>query len=190
MADGSAPAWMLCEDMITRLKDELILEAVDILHGEMKAKRIDISGYVSLLPDKPSELQRDMYIIGNLVQREGEIVEQYRPFLDDMGAQADPQKVARAEELRKFMLSVQAISELMRLSEIAEKWAEDTGRYSKLEDVEGVMMSTVGTDVDRIEVLNFALSSRRFLKSEALTEREIDILRRTRSAMESGNGRF
>ena len=183
MPKEDALAWMLCEDIITRLKDELILEAVDILHDEMKAGRIDVTGYISLLPDKSNELQRDMYIISNLIQKEPEIVRQYRPFLDSIDKEKDPQKVARIEELKKFMMSVQAISTLMRLSNIAELWAEDTGRYSDSKDPEEIILGTVRMAESRVEVLDFALSSTKFSKSEALTTHEIGLLKKIRKAI-------
>lgn len=184
MTKGDVPAWMLCEDLITRMKDELVLEAIDILHEEMKANRIDISGYVSLLPDKPNEMQRDMYIINNLVQRQPEIMEQYRPFLESGAKETDPQKVERIEELKKFMLSVQAISTLMRLSSVASMWADDTGKYSALGDQAQIIARTASMAEDRLEVLDFVLTSPRFAKSEALTSAETEILKKARKALE------
>lgn len=183
VAHEDAKAWMACEDMITRLKDELILEAVDILHVELKEGHIDITGYVSLLPDKSDELQRDMYIIGNLIERENEMTQQYRPFIESMEHEKDPKKLASIEELRKFMLSVHAISELMKMSSIAGRWADDTGKYSDSDDQVKIIVSTARMADERIEVVDFVLSSKRFLKSEALTDRELDMLRDARKAI-------
>lgn len=178
-----APAWMLCEDIMTRLKDELVLEAVDMLHDEMKAGRMDMKGYVSLLPDKSNELQRDMYMINELIRREPEIIEHYRPLLDGIDEEKDPKKVAMAEGLMKFMLSVKAISTLMRLSSIAGMWAEDTGRYSNSDQLEEIMVKTARMDEERMEVLDFVLSRKKFLDSEALTPHEIGILKKVRKAI-------
>lgn len=177
-ASKEAPAWMACEDMITRLKDELVLEAIDILQGEIKAGRIDIKGYVSLLPDKSDEIQRYMYIINNLRMRENEIVAQYSPYLDPNFEEKDPDKLKRIEDLKKFVLSVGAISTLMRFSDIAGGWAEDTGRHSELNDPVQILASTLRSMEERKEVLEFALSSSKFLKSESLTNEEMDILRK------------
>jgi hypothetical protein len=176
-ANTSTPAWMVCEDIITRLKDELVLEAIDILQEEIKAGRIDIKGYVSLLPDKSDEIQRNMYIINNLRIREHEIMEQYRPYLGEIN-ETDPEKLKRIEDLKKFVLSVGAISTLMRFSEVAGVWAEDTGKYTELKDQERIMISTIRGADDRIEVLEFALSSSRFLKSETLNVDEVAMLRK------------
>ena len=188
MAGEDVPAWMMCEDIITRLKEELILEAVDILHEEMKAGRVDINGYISLLPDKSGEMQKDIYIIGNLVQREAEIDEQYRSYLEGRDGESDPAVVERIEALGKFMLSVHAISTLMRLSDAAGKWADDTGRYSSLTDQKEIMIRTVRLAEDRLEALDFILSSSRFVKSGALTKEELEMLGNARRTIHEFRG--
>lgn len=182
MPDKDAPAWMLCDDMITRMKDELVLEAIDLLHEEIKAGRIDVKGYTAVLPDRPAELQRDMYLIGNLVEREHEILQQYAPYAGNM-AETDPKKLGRIEELGKFVLAVKAISMLMRLSAVAERWALDTGRYSALDDSAEILAKTAMMADERRELVEFVLSSRRFMKSEALTGSEIEKLRAARKAL-------
>jgi hypothetical protein len=184
-ADSDVPAWMVCEDIITRLKDELVLEAIDILHEEMKQGRVDINGYVSLLPDKSDEIQRDMYIINNLRMREHEILEQYRPYLDG-SSENDPDRLKRAEDLKKFVLSVGAISTLMRFSEIAGLWADDTGKYSEIRDQRQIMIKTLGMAHERLEVLEFVLSSSKFMKSETLSPEEMEMLKGARSQV-AGN---
>ena len=181
--DDSTAAWMLCDDIITRVKDELILEAVDILHEELKAGRIDLKGYVNVLPDKAQELQRDMYLINNLVQREQEIIAQYAPYLDGNG-QHDSDKLSRIEDLRKFVLSVKAISMLMRLSIAAERWALDTGKYSALSDPVQIIKKTAIMADERKEILDFVLSHSKFTKSEALSGEEMGILASARKSMD------
>ncbi len=171
---------MVCEDVITRLKEELVLEAVDILHEEVKSGRIDMKGYVPLLPDKSNELQHDMYMINNLRMREHEIIEQYRPYLQGH-TETDPDKLRQVEELKKFVLSVGAISTLMRFSDTAGAWAEDTGKHSKISDQEKIFVDTIKSSEERLEVLEYVLSSVKFLKSEALSKDEISLLKKALS---------
>ncbi|MHB1830570.1 MAG: hypothetical protein ACYCO0_04210 [Candidatus Micrarchaeaceae archaeon] len=183
MAGGNVPSWMTCEDIITRMKDEIILEAIDILHDEIKAGRMDIRGYTALLPDKSNEIQKDMYMVRNLVQREEEILEKYKPYFGGKLDETDPAMVERVEELKKFVLSVQAITMLMRLSEVAGRWADDTGKYSDIKEPERIMLNTARMADERAELIDFALSNSRFGKSEALTANELGMLREVRSAM-------
>lgn len=166
---------MLCEDMLTRLKDELILEALDILHGEMEAGRIDIKGYTALLPDKSDEMQRDMYLINNLRLREAEIREQYAPYLDGT-REWDQEVMQRIDGLRKFVLSVNAISMLMKFSDISGEWADDTGRFSREVDLKAVLVGSMKMSADRMEVAEFVVSSRKFGDSGALSAPEMKAL--------------
>ncbi len=174
-ASDNTQTWMLCEDMLTRLKDELILEALDILHGEMEAGRIDIKGYSALLPDKSDEMQKDMYLINNLRLREAEIREQYALYLDGT-REWDPEVMQRVEGLRKFVLSVNAISMLMKFSDISGEWAEDTGRFSREGDFKAVLIGSMKMSPDRVEVAEFAVSSRKFTDSGALSGSEMEAL--------------
>lgn len=166
---------MLCDDIITRMKDELVLEAVDLLHAEIKAKRIDISGYTALMPDKSAELQRDLYIISNLVARGHEIMDQYGPYLD--AAERDPERLARKEELKKFLMSVQGITMLMRYSTIADTWATDVGKFSSLTDIAQILARTANMADERKELMDYVLSNKKFKDSEALSDEELAALR-------------
>ncbi len=173
---SDVPAWMMCEDIITRLKEELILEAIDILHTELETGRVDITGYVPLLQDKPEQIQKDMYIIKNLRMREAQILDQYIPMLESK-EEKDPQKIQRMEDLKKFVISVRAISALMRFSDIAGDWAQDTGRCAGFADPEEIMIKTLNMDEARCEVLEMALLSSKFKKSEALSAQEMKMLK-------------
>ncbi|MDE1860410.1 MAG: hypothetical protein KGH72_01705 [Candidatus Micrarchaeota archaeon] len=176
---GEAPAWLLCYDMLIKVKDELTLEAIDILHDEIKAKHIDITGYVSLLPDKSDELQRDMYIINNLLIRENEIREQYAAYLEDSSGTTDGKELARAEELKRFLLALDAISMLMGYSRLVAKWAEDTGEFYDSSDPAEIVRRTMEPEGQRRQLAEYILSSAKFRKSDALSEDEFEIIRRS-----------
>ncbi len=181
---SEVPAWMLCEDIITRIKDELVLEAIDIVHENMDAGRMDISGYVPLLPDKPNEMQRDMFIINNLIEKENEIADKYRPYIEEKNV-SDPAKLKRIEELRKFMLSLSAISMLMRFSKVAESWSNDIGMHSAVNDMKSIIVKTLAAADERMEILGYVLSSSRFARSEALKKNELAILKEALEAAKS-----
>ncbi|MDE1768182.1 MAG: hypothetical protein KGH64_02670 [Candidatus Micrarchaeota archaeon] len=174
---ADAPAWMICEDILTKAKDELVLEAMDILHEEIKAGHIDIKGYVAPLPDKSGEIQKDMFIINNLRMREQEITEQYSKYIED-NIEMDPERLERSDELKRFMLSVKGISLLMYMSEIVGVWADATGNYSQIDDPAMIISKTLKDDERRVDVLTYVLASSKFINSEALSDEETAILRR------------
>lgn len=178
--DG-VPAWLACEDILTRTKDELVLEAIDILRSEMKAGRIDIKGYVAALPEKGQELEQDLFIVNNLIARAPEIREQYKSYLKSEadGKITDPETIARGEGLRRFLMSVDAIDLLMKFSRAFGMWADDVGIYSTLKDPVDIMVKTANMDDDRIEALEFTLASKTFEKNEALSNEERQVLEET-----------
>jgi hypothetical protein len=179
-SDG-VPAWLKCEDMLTRAKDELILEAIDLLKLEMKEKRIDIKGYIAALPDKGQELEQDLFMIGQLIARVEEIRSQYSGYLEKErnGEITDPEVIARGEALRRFLMSIDAIDMLMHFSRVFGTWADDTGVYSALKDPVDVMVKSASLDGGRADALDFVLSSKKFSESDALSNDEMQVLEET-----------
>ncbi len=190
MEREGVPAWLACEDILTRMKDELILEAVDILKREMRDGRIDIKGYVAALPEKGEELEQDLFMVNNLIANANEIREQYRSYLnkDAGGGARDPETVSRGEGLRRFLMSVDAIEMLMRLSKVCGVWADDTGVYSSLNDPVEVLRKSAMLDEERGEAAEFVLSSKSFAESEALDDGELRILREALSGIDAQSG--
>ncbi len=184
-SDG-VPAWLKCEDMLTRAKDELILEAVDLLKLEMKEKRIDIKGYIAALPDKGQELEQDLFMIGQLIARVEEIRSQYSGYLEKErdGEITDPEVIARGEALRRFLMSIDAIDMLMHFSRVFGTWADDTGVYSSLKDPVDVMVKSASLDGGRADALDFVLSSKKFSESDALSNDEMQVLEETLDRMD------
>ncbi len=175
------PAWLICDDILTKCKDEIILEAIDILHEEVKAKRIDMQGYVPMLIDKSEEVERDMFLINNLLSRSHEIRENYKDYMKTESEikNPDPALVARDEELRKFMLALDSIIYLMNLSRVFESWAADVGVFSNIKDPVEVFEKTMHHNNERMEALKFILSSSTFWKSEPLSEDERKMLEKS-----------
>jgi hypothetical protein len=175
------PSWLICEDILTRTKDELILEAVDLLKQEMKAGRIDIKGYVAALPEKNQELEQDMFVVNNLISRAPEIRQQYRAYLQDEadGKIKDPEIIMRGAGLKRFLLSVDAIDLLMKFSRVVGMWADDVGVYSTIRDPVDIMVKTANLSEERIEVLDFVTKDKTFEKNDVLSNEEMQILEET-----------
>ena len=181
----------MCEDVLTRTKDEFVLEAIDILRNEMKAGRIDIKGYVAALPEKGQDLEQDLFVVNNLISRAPEIRERYKNYLRDeaQGSIKDPETIARGEGLRRFLMSVDAIDMLMRFSRIFGAWADDVGVYSSLKDPVDVMVKTANMDDERVEALEFALSSKTFERNEAISNEERQLFEETLANARHGGHR-
>ncbi|MDE1851748.1 MAG: hypothetical protein KGH69_03620 [Candidatus Micrarchaeota archaeon] len=174
MDNGDTPAWLLCEDILTKTKDEMILEAIDILHEQIDAKRIDIQGYVPVLMDRSEELQKDMFIINNMLANREQIRGQYSSYINK--ETKDPALLSRIEELKRLVMAVDAIEFLMGMSHVFESWAEETGRYGTLKDPAELLRRSMSNS-QRKEALEYVLSSKKFKDNDALSEKELSLLK-------------
>ena len=121
------PIWMLAQEILTKIKNELVLEAIDLLHKEIKENRVEINGQTIKLPDKSTEFETDMFIIKQLIEKENEIISTYSEFIRkfDVESKNSAQFVERIEELRKFLMSVSSIKILMNFSKTVDLWILD-----------------------------------------------------------------
>ncbi len=176
MDQEPTPAWMVCDDILTRIKDELILEAIDILHDEINAKRIVIEGYSPVVLERSEEMQRDIYLINNLMARADEISSNYSKYFNDPEAakEADP---VQMEGLKRFLMSVSGIRFLMDMAKIFENWSADSGKYYSEKDPIAILRKTMAPGSEREKALAYILKSKKITENEALTKEELDLLK-------------
>ena len=168
--DDEAPAWMQCEDMLSRIRAELVMQAMDVLQLAMDSKAIDIGGSLITLPDRPSEIDMKMFIIGRLLEEKERIMEIY--------SGSPPEDVATRERLDKFLLAVGQIARLMEYAKSIEAMVGEIPERSGEADPYKLLVMLAGSDATRIEALKYAESSQKLLKEETITEAERRLLRR------------
>jgi len=167
------PAWIMCAEILNEIKNELALEAADALNEAIKAKLVEVSGSIVTLPDRPKELEMDMFIIKKILHEKEDIIGKYKNFLKDDSA-TDPNVVMQRERLRKFLLYVEQISLLMRYSGIFEHWMDDVGSKTSETDPQKILGSTINSE--RFDALDYILKSAAFAKNHVLKSGERKIL--------------
>jgi hypothetical protein len=177
MEKDATPAWMVCDDILTRIKDELILEAIDILHDEINSKHLVIEGYSPVVLERSEEMQRDIYLINNLMERAEEISTNYGKYLDGSAA-AEVTDPLRVEELKRFLMSISGIRFLMDTAKVFESWSADTGKYYSEKDPSSIIKKTMGKGTEREKALEYILKSKKIIENEAITKEERSILDR------------
>jgi hypothetical protein len=172
--DDGAKAWLICEDMLTRIKDELVLEAIDILEAERKSGRVGISGYVPVMPEKGPELEENLFLINKILENTNSILDRLAGYEKELvnGSGAESATVERAEELRRFLMAVNAMEMLMDMSRVFGSWAEDMGKYHFAGSTEEILEHSIVGNGERVDALGFVLSSITFARSEALDTEE------------------
>lgn len=184
--DKDTPAWMLCDEILTKAKDEMILEAIDILHEEINQHRVTIEGYTPILLDRSEEMERDLFLLKNLLSRREEIRQNYKRYTEEK-EHKDPALVMRIEELKKFLMAVDGIDLLMKMSHVFETWSEEMGKYSRVRDPNELLAASTSNE-ERVSALKFVLSSSKFKENEPLSEEEISIMRFALNAIEKKGG--
>ncbi len=171
------PSWMLCQEILVKAKNELILEAIDALHRETEAKRIDIKGSTVKIEGKNSEIDRDMFIINNLLAQEDDMRIRYAESIKSVeeGHEKNPAIVERINELKKFFLSVTEIHMAMKYARIFDQWVLDVGSAADLDDPARILAETAKKNADRIDALEFVLEDKAFIKNEGLSKEEFKI---------------
>jgi hypothetical protein len=171
--DDGIPPWMIAQDILVKIKDELVLEAIDILHKEIDAKRIAITGSVGILPERSVEVENDLFVIRNMLESREAIHKQYETYLNAKpGDKMSKQEAVRVEDLRKLMMAISEISLLMEYGTAIEAWITDAGTLSKSKTPAEVIGKSVHPDQVRAEILAFVLKNKRFIAAEPLNDKE------------------
>jgi hypothetical protein len=171
--EDGMPAWLIAQDILTKVKSEFVSEAMELLHAEIDAKRIAVNGALGALPDKNAEADNDLFIIRNLIKNRDQMHETYSSYLDMApGQQVDAKRAKRLEDLRKLMLAVSEISLLMEYADTIDGWVQDASKLVAEKDTAAVLADSILGDENRTEMLEFILRSKRYLKEELLTPTE------------------
>ena len=182
------PAWMLCQEILIKAKNELILEAIDALHRETDAKRIDVKGYTLKIEGKNSDVDRDMFIINNLLAQEEDIRGRYAESIAraENGHEKNPAIIERISELKKFLLSLTEIHMTMKYAKVLDRWVPDIGSAAMLDDPAKILSETAKKNTERIDVLEFVINDRAFMKNEGLSNEEMELVRQAFSMCRIG----
>lgn len=173
------PAWMLCEDILNKAKVELITEAMDTLNQEVKEGNIAIHGNIIEVPDKPTETERDMFVINRMLEDAPNIRASFAKFITEKEKDQKsltPETVERIEKLKKFLLSLDKIELLMGYSSEFDHWIGDVAMQVAIGDPAAIISKTTEHNDLRREILAFILKSKTFEKEEIFNNVELKIL--------------
>ncbi len=164
-------AWLLCEDLLVRIRDEFASEAIDLLDREIKSGNIAINGEVSSAPEQDREYEKKMMVIGNLLKEKGELRTKYSKYVEDNG-ENNPKMLERVESLRKFLLSVESISILIGYVNEIDAWIKEVSGEVKAQSVSDILSSTHGVSAERKEILRRVLTKKKFIDDRIISKEE------------------
>lgn len=178
MAD--TPAWMVCEDIISRASAELMSEALALLRSEIKAGRIKVDGKMVTSSELTSEDERDIFVLEKLLDDEQNMRQRYENFANavESGNETDPEVVGRLQEVKKFLLAVSQISMTVGHARTFSNWFNAAASLMKIKEPEEIIYLTAKGNAQRISALEFITSSKEFARSGVFSGTELAMLKR------------
>ena len=181
----ATPAWMLCQDLIVRIREEFVSETIETLDEEVKAGRMNIVGKLVTSEEGMEDAERKLFVINNIAEQIGAINREYHEYVDN--AIAGGKDAAKIDEFRKFLLAASKIAMLVGYNRALGDWLEDTGMRMRDASVEWILEMTVDSEI-RMEVLEFVVMDRKVLGSGLFTEAEISAMRKAIDSYKKRSG--
>ena len=175
---NETPAWLLCENLLVDIKNELVLEAIDVLHQEMKEGRIEVNGGLVTAAEGKEEIEKDLFIINKITESRKETADRFMQYITEKEsnpAVLDEYTIHRIEEMKKFLVAVGKISYFMELSSVFNSWVDDAGRQARINDPLEILEKTMLENKERIPAVEFVLG-KKFRIDDAISEMEKKIL--------------
>jgi hypothetical protein len=175
-----SPAWMVSEDLVSRISGELMSEALDLLEEEIKAGRVRVEGNLVTAAELTSEAEKHLFILDRLLGDEQNMRHRYENLVQavEEGKESNPDVVARLEEVKKFLLVVSQISITVKYAKVFTGWFLDAGKNMRIADPSEIIYMTALGNPERKEALDFILTNKTFIKSEVLKDGELEIVKR------------
>ncbi len=173
--EGS-PAWILCEDLLVRIKEELISEAMRALDRELKSGNIKVNGSLITSAEQDKENEQSLFLINHLIKERQSMHERYNRYMSESNERYDAETISRIDALKRFMLSVDAIALLMDYVNVIDSWIKDISIEVKPSSISDILTKTSESNDKRRELIDFVSKRRRFLDEHVVGSEEYAIL--------------
>ena len=172
---GAMPAWLVCDEIISKMGEELLSQAISVMHEQLEKKRISLKGHLPTFSEGESEKEKDMFLISQLVKEHGNIEKQFTSYIKE--AKTNKDAVSRIDELQKFLLELRQILLLFNYSKACESWLIDVEQGMKEENPELLLAKSMKPDAQlRSEILEHVLRNKEFIKNKVFSEQELKIM--------------
>jgi len=173
-------AWIICEDLLVKLKTELANEAIITLQKEVKAGRMKIEGSIIPKNETQSDTERDLFVANEIAAESEKMLHGYANYIN--GKESGPgrltaDEVVKIETAKKLMMAVQEISILINYRAVTEEWILEIEGIPTINDPVKILASTMhGKDDERFHVLDFAVRRRSLIDEEIFTPQERNMM--------------
>lgn len=176
-SNGSIPAWIEAEDLLVKMREELMDRAIKLLNNEIEAGHIQVNGNALFSSEASADVENAVYLINNLIDDSGTLHQRYNEYLSkNEGKRLSEAEAKKFDELQKFVLSVEQLAMLMEYSRVLSSWADDASKNVNLKSVVSILKITIDKDEQRRTVVEF-FTNNKDIANGALTKAELNVLR-------------
>lgn len=173
--DEGAPAWMVCDAIVSKLRDETLSQAVSVMHEQLEKKRLSLEGQLPTLNEGEGEHDRDAFLLKQILNEHANIERQFMQYMQQ--AKLDKDSLSRVDELQKFLLELRQIVLLSEYSKECESWMADVEKELKDDNPARILAKTLEKDSGRRrEVLDYALKNKKFASDGIFSAAERKIM--------------
>lgn len=176
---GNMAAWIICQDLVLKIRDELKNQAIATLDNEIKEGRMKVNGQVLTLDPENKEEERSMFLISNLIEQHEEMIRGYSDYISKNEARDDlkPQDILNMESIKKLMLAMKKIVMLMGYSNLLGMVYNDIGMKVRQETPSKILVELSSDYPDLPELLNFVLSYKPIAEAGLLSQSDESIIK-------------
>ncbi len=166
------PAWMEAQALMIKCKNVCIEEAIDLLYKEIGAKRMAISGtFMPMELERSGEMEQGLFLIRHLTDQKENLTRSFSDYIakEESNPKAlTPEKLARIEDAKKFIVAVEKITSLTDYGRTFADWFDSASMEVNEKDPSLILAkSSGGPKTHRTEALRSLVGSKLF-KAEGL----------------------
>lgn len=168
------PAWLVCDGIISKARDELLSQAVSVMHEQIEKKRISLEGHLPALKEGASESERDAFLLSQIVKEHENMEKRFRSYMEDarMGEDAN----SRGAELERFLLELKHMVLLHDYAKACESWLVEIEKELRETAPASILVKTMSRELIRGGVLDYLLKNKAFAKERLFSEEEKKIM--------------
>lgn len=157
--ESRIPSWIACEDLLVKMREELIDRAIKLLNREIESGHIAVNGSTLFSSEANADVEEAMYLINNLIDDSGRLHKEYSEYIEkNNGKKLSDAEAKKFGELQKFVLSVEQLNMLMEYARVLSSWADAAGKMIEGKDTEDILRNTVDKEELRKTVLEFFIN--------------------------------
>ncbi len=169
-------AWLICEDLLVKIKTELANEAIIILQNEVRSGRMKVDGKLVSQIEAQNDAERDLFVANEIAKESERMLTDYQHYIaqkENNPEHLRSKDVEDIEKAKKLMLAVHEITILINYRTVAEEWILEIEGIPQIDDPVTLLAHTIhGKEDERFAVLELASKRKSFKQEEVFTNEE------------------